>query len=141
MVPAQASEELYRVGDDPDNVRDLADDLRYAEVLKRHRAENERHILAVRDSVFYPEGMTGRDWAAYRDEETYPLAKLLELAGAVSDRDPRDLERFARALRSDNKCERYWGASGCVVLGAKARSLQSQLQKALQDPEPIVRLQ
>jgi N-sulfoglucosamine sulfohydrolase len=136
----KASEELYRIADDPDNVRNLADNPAFASELTRHRAENDRHILAIRDSVFFPEGMTGREWSAYQVDDSYPLEELLELANAVSRRDPAELPRFRKAMTNDNKCVRYWGVSGGVVLGRKAALLKTDLIKRLDDSEPIIRL-
>jgi HEAT repeat protein len=137
----KASEELYRIADDPDNVRNLAADPRLADTLARLRSENDRHIRAVRDSVFYPEGMAGREWAAYQDDNVYPMDRLIPLANAVSARDPKNLPAFEQAMRSGNKCLRYWGVTGCVVLGDRARPLKDSLVARLKDDEPIVRLQ
>lgn len=137
----KASEEFYRIADDPDNVRNLAADPRFADTLSRLRAENDRHMLAIRDSVFYPEGMSGREWTAYQDAAAYPLAELITLANTVLDRDQSNLPVFEKAMRSRNKCVRYWGVMGCVVLGEAARPLKSSLGALLKDDEPIVRLQ
>lgn len=137
----KTSEELYRIADDPDNVRNLAGDSKFEEVLKRHRAENNRLLLAVRDSIFYPEGLNGRQFSAYQDDKAYPLQELLELANAASDRDPKNLPKFQRALKSANPCVRYWGATGCVVLGEKARELKPHLVMLFADSEPVIVLQ
>ena len=137
----KASEELYRIADDPDNVRNLASEPRFAGALARLRAENDHHLLAIRDCVFYPEGMTGRKWAAYQDDAVYPLGELIELANAVSKRDKSRLPDFEKAMQSQKKCVRYWGVTGCVVLGEQARPLRDSLVARLKDEEPIVRLQ
>lgn len=137
----KASEELYRVSDDPENVRNLAGNPEFAEALKKHRDENDRHILAVRDSVFFPEGMSGRKFAAYQKNESYPLTELIALGSAVSDRDPKNLPIFQRAMESGHPCIRYWGVTGCVVLGKKARELKASLVTLLGDGEPVIVLQ
>ena len=53
-------EELYAVADDPDNVHNLAGDPTRAKVLEAFRAENDRHLLSIRDSVFFAEGLGDR---------------------------------------------------------------------------------
>jgi N-sulfoglucosamine sulfohydrolase len=137
----KASEELYRIADDPDNVRNLAGDSEFADVLARMRAENDRHIRTIRDSVFYPEGMNGREFAAYQDDERYPLDQLIELANAVSARDQDNVPRFRKAMQHENPCVRYWAVAGCVVLGEQALSAEADLTRCLTDSEPVVRLQ
>ena len=137
----KASEELYHVGDDPDNVTNLADDPALAEVLKSHRRENDRHLGAIRDSVFYPEGMNGREFSTYQDEETYPMEGLIPLANAVSKRNSENLPSFERAMENENACVRYWGITGCVVLGEAALPARDSLVKRLEDEEPVNRLQ
>ena len=68
----KSSEELYRIIDDPDNVTNLAEDPASRDILLRHRAENDRHILDVRDSLFCPEGMKGRSFSFYQGDENTP---------------------------------------------------------------------
>jgi N-sulfoglucosamine sulfohydrolase len=137
----KAAEELYAIESDPDNVRNLAADPAYAEELHGLRAENERHILAIRDSVFFPEGMSGREFAAYQDEQTYPLQRLLSLAAKVSGRDAGDLPEFRNALLETNSAIRYWGVMGYIVLGKAAAGAASSLPPLLTDPEPLIRIQ
>ena len=133
-------EELYRIADDPDNVRNLASDPEFASELARHRTDNARHILDVRDSVFFPEGMGGRVWSAYQDDGAYPLSELLELASAVSAMDAKHLPRFEKAMSGDNECVRFWGVAGCVTLGREAAPLKPALVRRLDDSEPLIRL-
>ncbi len=128
-------EELYATDVDPDNVRNLAADPEFAEVLARHRAENERHMLAIRDSAFFPEGMSGREFTAYQDDTTYPLRKLQSLATSDS------VEEFVEAMNDDNLCVRYWGIMGCVIQGPRSKSARPRLQRLLEDPEPLIRIQ
>lgn len=136
----KASEELYRIADDGDNVRNLAENPEFTEVLAQHRAENDRHLLAIRDSVFYPEGMAGREWSAYQDDERYPIARLLPLATAVSERDVKHVPAFVEAMGDSNPLIRYWGVAGCVTLGSKALVAEDSLTERLADKDSFVRL-
>ncbi len=137
----KTSEELYAVDSDPDNVRNLVANPAHARELRRLRAENERHMLAIRDSVFFPEGMSGREFAAYQDERTYPLARLAALAAKVSERDSTHLPAFRSALSDPNPIVRYWGIMGCIVLGKAAAPAAALLRSSLADPEPLISLQ
>ena len=137
----KASEELYRVADDGDQVKNLAGDPEYAEELERHRAENDRHLLAIRDSVFYPEGMEGREWSAYQDDQTYPMNRLLPLATAVSEREKENLDQFIEAMTDSNPRVRYWGVAGCVSLGEDAApEARDALIGLLDDSDAVVQL-
>ena len=131
----KVKEELYRVSDDPDNIQNLADDLELAEVLAQHRAENTRHMLAIRDSAFYPEGALGREFSAYQNDESYPLEKLIAL------NDSGTLKGFLEAISDDNACVRYSAATGCLLLGEGARTAIPNLLPLLEDSDPVVQIQ
>ena len=136
----KASEELYRIADDGDNVRNLADDPQFAQVLAEHCAENDRHLLAIRDSVFYPEGIAGREYSAYQNESSYPMAQLLPLATKVSEQEVEHLPAFVEAMQDSHPLIRYWGVAGCVTLGSKAQVAEDALEERLTDNDPFVRL-
>ncbi|MFT4690939.1 MAG: sulfatase-like hydrolase/transferase [Verrucomicrobiia bacterium] len=135
----KASEELYAVDDDPDNIHNLAANPPLAETLKAMRAENDRHLLAIRDSVFFPEGMSGRNHAAYQSDDSYPLNRLLALATKVSNRS--NVSAFETAMKDSNPCVRYWGVMGCIVLGKRSAPADSVLRELLKDPESLIRIQ
>ena len=138
---AKTSEELYRVSDDPDNVQNLATDPAFAEVLEEYRSENDRHLLDIRDSVFFPEGMEGREFAAYQDETQYPLEELIVLGNAVSERNPENLESFRAAMKSRSASVRYRGVMGCIVLGEGAASAKGDLVERLKDSSSLIQIQ
>lgn len=135
------AEELYAVDTDPDNVYNLAEDPAYSETLRELRSENRRHLLAIRDSLFFPEGLQGRKFEAYQDEASYPLNRLLKLGTKVSRGSPRSLADFRQAMSDDNACVRYWGVMGCIVLGEEAAATRSDLMQRLTDPEPLIQIQ
>ncbi len=146
--PAQAqwfepksSEELYQIADDPDNVRNLATNADHRATLEICRKELSRHLSEIRDSAFFPEGMSGRNYAAYQDDAIYPLAELIPLADAVSEQNTEHLPTFQSAINSENACLRYWAVTGCVALGEKAKEAKPELVARLEDTEPAVQLQ
>jgi len=135
------SEELYAVDADSDNVHNLADEPAFAEALRELRVENDRHVAAIRDSIFFAEGLRGREFAAYQDDATYPLERLLTLGTQVSERTPKNLADFRKAMSDPNSCIRYWGVMGCIVLGREAASAHPDLTQRLTDSEPLIQIQ
>jgi arylsulfatase A-like enzyme len=137
----KAAEELYAVAEDPDNVHNLAGQRDYDAVLAELRAENDRHIAAIRDSVFYAEGLQGREFEAYQSDDSYPLDVLTRLANKVSAADPANMADFRQAMSHPNRCVRYWGVMGCVVLGKRAEPARPDLIQRLADSEPLIQIQ
>lgn len=55
MAPQKPREELYDCDADPHEIHNLADDPKYADVLKRLRSEHEKWSDEIRDTGFLPE--------------------------------------------------------------------------------------
>jgi hypothetical protein len=128
-------EELYFTVDDPDNVRNLAADPRYAAVLRAHREANKRHLLAIRDSVFFPEGTRGRGFEAYQNDASYPMKTLIEVTNTV------DVSQLIDFMQADHPLVRYWAVCGLLDQGEAARPAIPRLIELLQDEEPATRLE
>ncbi len=131
-------EELYDLKNDPDEIRNLAQSKDHQQILKRMRGELEKHILAVRDNGFIPEGSTLEGYLPSRDPGKYPLERILETANEVCRRDPAGLPGILRWMEDENECIRYWAVLGCVMLREKAGKAEAALRKHLrQDLPPI----
>jgi len=144
-LPAQffepkPAEELYHTPSDPDEVRNLAADPHYTAVLDRMRAALRQHLLHVRDNGFLPESSPQQGYDTTRDEATYPLAKILDMADLAIQRDEKNLPQFEAALDGAHEGIRYWGAMGCVMLADKARPAAGKLKAHLHDPSAGVGL-
>src|SRR5205814_3341100 len=107
------------------------------------RAELRRWILEIRDLGFLPEaelrtrfGATPPHEAVRKDPKSYPLEKILDAADLASRGEPACVD----LLKDDDPAVRYWGATGCVVRGAKGKSAEETLLKALGDASPSVRV-
>jgi len=135
------AEELYRITADPDNVHNLANDPALSDALKILREEHHRHLMSIRDSLLYPEGISGRHFDAYQTETHYPMKRLLPLAQKVTDRSPEHLDTFRRLMQDPHPCIRWWAVTGCVMLGKEAQHAAGNLAKCLTDPEPTIRIQ
>ena len=109
-------EELYDVDADPDNIKNLAADPAYADVLRKMRAANRAHLLDTRDLGFMPEPMVrrlSRDrspvWIG-EDEKLYPLDELVDLVDRLQlPSHPANADLVA-ALTDSRTVVRYWGA-------------------------------
>lgn len=129
MKPA---EELYDTENDPWEVNNLADDPDYSEVLERLREALHGWMLRIGDTGFIPEVELSRlsgDIGAYSYMRR-PEVDLGELIGAaemaIGTRSP-DLAGLLDLLKSENAALRYWGATGLLLQGEKARPLLPQI--------------
>jgi N-sulfoglucosamine sulfohydrolase len=139
------NEELYDITKDPWEVNNLANDPNYSEVLNRLRLENNRWILEIRDTGFMPEGemstrnrnMTSFD---YVHSEAYSLNKILEAATICTSRDQSKLNEIIGFMKDKSPTIRYWGATGCLILGDAAFGATDDLKNLLHDASPDVRI-
>jgi arylsulfatase A-like enzyme len=142
----KAVEELYDLRFDQDEVKNLAKLADYAEILERLRQANRQQILATHDVGFLPEGemlersSEGSPYDMARDEERYPLVRVLEAAEYAAS-DAPDAQRLLTFLQDPDSAVRYWGAMGFLIRGAVGFSVgKGALAKAVADPSPYVRI-
>ncbi len=148
LTPAQSRffqrkpfEELYDLAADRDQVRNLADDPAAWGPLGRLRAALDRHMLAVVDNGFIPEGMAIEGYQASRDKAAYPLARIMGLAGAAASGEASNLPALGKALIDIDPVVRYWAAAGHLVLGPQATSGAEALKRMMrEDAAPQVRV-
>lgn len=134
-------EELYDLANDPHELANLAGDKDHAGRLHKLRHALDRHMLAIRDNGFLPEGMAGEGWVAARNEAVYPLARVMDLASQAACGDRTNLRHLQDALASPEDVMRYWAATGLLILGADAAPARAALASAMRkDPSPYVRI-
>lgn len=138
-------EELYRVADDPFELRNLIADPRHAARAAELRAALRAEILATRDAGFIPEGMAGRlagdgTIHEYAQSGAYPLARILDLADRAGDRDAANLPAFIALLDDPHPVIRYWAAVGCLILEGRAGAAKAGLRARLDDGWADVRI-
>lgn len=138
-------EEFYAVAGDPHEIRNLAGRPEVAERQRALAAKLRAHLIATRDTGFIPEGMTrrlagGRDLIAYARGPAYPIERVVDLADLAAARDPRHLGDLQAALADPHPVIRYWGAQGCLILGAKAAPARDALRARLRDGWADVRV-
>lgn len=144
----RASEELYDLQNDPDEIKNLADSPAHKETLLRMRGALREHILAVRDVGILPEGEfheRSRESTPYElghDEKRCPLERILNMAEAASMLNPEALPALQNALEKDaDSAVRYWAALGIRMRGKETvTASEGLLRKALHDQSPYVRI-
>lgn len=143
----KASEELYDLTIDRDEVHNLAASPDHAVVLARMKTALREHILKVNDVSFLPEReMHARSGNAApfdmaRDPSKYSLARTLEAAELSSRLSASDSVAMVANLADKDSAIRYWGALGLLTRGLDAvKANQLALKRALFDDSPDVRV-
>jgi len=134
-------QELYDLRMDPDQLRNLADDAAHASTLDTLSKALDRHMLAINDNGFLPEGAPGEGWFESRDRAVYPLPRLMALGREAARGAEHDLPALAAALEDENPVVRYWGATGLLVQQTRAATYRTKLETlADHDPSAHVRV-
>ncbi|GAB2883559.1 sulfatase-like hydrolase/transferase [Streptomyces mayteni] len=140
------AEELYDLHTDPDEVRDLADDPRYAAVRERLSRALDEHLLAIHDNGFIPEGSAAEGHAASRVPGSFPIRRVKRLADLAIRREKAHIATFLHALTEANEVIRYWGVQGLLMLHTPAardlrrRHVPEALERTLADPDETPRV-
>ncbi len=142
---AKSPEELYDTESDPWEVNNLADDPHHRNVLERLRGEIIRWTRKIKDPGFIPEGeMTDRSTGTTNFDlvrrKRFPIERIIETAEMASLGDIKNLPELINRLNDRENCVRYWAATGCLILGKKAKSAVSALKKLLIDDSGDVRI-
>ncbi|MDB4385315.1 sulfatase-like hydrolase/transferase [Opitutaceae bacterium] len=141
-------EELFDLANDPDEVNNLATDPKYRDVLVRMRQANRDHMMRIRDSGFVPEallvewsrgsGKSPHDIA--RDDEQYPLAKIIATADVLLDAGDDALPKLTRLLQSKNPVVQYWALINCMVLGTEDEKITKRITALTRSPIAATRI-
>lgn len=140
------SEELYELASDPDEVRNLADDPKFAGKRKELGTAVLEWQREIRDIGFLPEeeihSRRGKS-APYElghDASLYDLDAIMETALLASARESKSLPKIIEQLQSDDSAVRYWAALGLLMQKeAAVDQARKQLRAALNDKSPNVR--
>jgi arylsulfatase A-like enzyme len=138
-------EELYRIADDPYELRNLIAEPQHVQRTARLRAALRNEMLAARDTGFIPEGMFpglagDKTIYDYAHSDAYPLERIVELADKASDRNAAHLPAFIAALDDPHPIVRYWAATGCLILQDQAEPAKAKLRERLSDDWADVRV-
>ena len=98
-----------------------------------------RWQFEIGDLGFLPEGeMHDRcgDLTPYelgRDKKKYPLAKIKAAAEKATAATPSSLGELQSMMKDKDSAIRYWGATGCIILGKDAAAAKSDLVRLCKD--------
>ncbi|MDO8545475.1 MAG: sulfatase [Opitutaceae bacterium] len=136
-------EQLFDCDADPDNVKNLAEDPAFREVLERFRVANRAHLLRIRDTGFMPEPFLrdlsgqGSPFDIGHDDKLYPIARILDVIDRLQlPASPLEADLEA-ALDDLVPAIRFWGVMAALRAPASAATL---LAPRLQDPIGSVRI-
>jgi arylsulfatase A-like enzyme len=145
--PKGSAEELYDSVSDPDNVHNLIHEPEYAGVAQRMRAALRSWQLAIYDTGLIPEEDMARRAAekgitiyeAARNPGLYNLPAYLDAADIALEADSANLPLLKGYLQSADAGLRYWGVTGCLLLGDQACAVRQILTGCLSDESHAVR--
>jgi len=134
-------EELYDLDADPDELNNLAGAPSGRAALASLRRALDRHMLAINDNGFIPEGSPLEGAENARAPGAYPLAKVMALAALAAARNPANLPVLRDGLADGNEVIRYWSGLGLVMLGPGARPAAADIAARLSaEPSPQVKV-
>jgi N-sulfoglucosamine sulfohydrolase len=141
----RASEELYDLTEDSDELNNLAAvaDARFT--LNAMREQLRQRMVELRDPGLIPEGMVeqliGEQTVyEYAQSGAYPIERVIEIADLATSRNATALQAVLVATNDSHPVIRYWAATGCLILKAQAAGAKSQLRKLLADDFDDVRV-
>jgi arylsulfatase A-like enzyme len=140
-------EELYDLQNDPDEVNNLAGSKEHASILKKLRKAQRKHLIAIQDVGFLPEGEMHERSAGNspydmaRVKGKYPMKRILKAAEMASNLNPDNLSKLEKMLKDKDSAVRYWAAMGILMRGEDAvKNSSSDLKDAMNDASPYVRI-
>ncbi|MBI2421976.1 MAG: sulfatase-like hydrolase/transferase [Candidatus Hydrogenedentes bacterium] len=144
LFEGKPAEELYDTTADPHEINNLSALPEFEPILLRMRKTLEAQMIAVSDTGLIPEwSMLQRagDRAPQDALDLKPdeLRTWLDAAWIANQRDAGRLPELLALLSNADSTLRYWGAVGCLALGAPEAS-RKPLLDVLEDTELDVRV-
>lgn len=142
---ARQPEQLYDLGKDPHEIKNLAADPAYASVLVAMRRELQNKIKSLPDVGFFPESVflseSQGNGEAFGQKNKEQIARLVDIADLQLRAFPEAKGQIAKALSSKQPQERYWGLITCAAFGKQAAPFYKKAEKlAASDPNGLVRV-
>ena len=136
-------EELYHTKTDPWETKNLAENPKYAHILKQMRQANRKWIISIYDAGFIPEAdlclrAGNMPIYDYMRSDKVDLPNIINAAETATQGNPENLERLKSYLKNKDSAVRYWGAVGLLILKQRAVPAADQLTETLNDKYPNV---
>jgi arylsulfatase A-like enzyme len=148
MADSKPPEELYDLRRDPHEIRNLAGDRSYREVLERFREAHESWMDQTGDLGLLPESELeirerelGSRYAILRQPGTEGLNQRLRQLARLASGGEEGAAALREALKHEkDAAARYWAATGLGNLREKAGPAAEDLRAALADSSWAVRI-
>lgn len=135
---SKPTEELFDTENDPWEINNLASKPEYQSVLLRMRKANQDWMLCIKDTGFIPEadlmdrtkGTTSYD---YMRSGKFKLEPIINAAELATTPNVKNIPKLINLLQNSDAAIRYWGATGLLILGDKAKPAIAALKVAAMD--------
>lgn len=139
-------EMLFDLKEDPFELKNLANDPKYAEKLEELRQVNSKFLRDSKDLGFIPRDVRteltkqGHSLYTWIRQTKYPHQMLITAAEDASSADAARLPGLIRYIEHNRPEIRFWGASGCTYLASlgKLPKVPGQLRKLINDESEAV---
>ena len=136
------TEMLFDLNEDPFELKNLADNENYRDILSKFRSAISQHVREIKDLGFMIISAREKSQPLYTwvRENEYPHNELITAAEIASTDNPQNLEKLLEYLQSDLPEFRFWGASGLAHLGNRQiiSDCPPALLNAMEDTNPEV---
>ena len=147
LAPEKPVEELYDLKTDPHEIKNLAADPKFKNILEKMRNVHLQWVQGTKDVGLIPEPEImqrekkyGSRYAILRQPNGDELNKRLGQTAALASQGKQGLPKLTKALDDVDAAIRYWAATGIGNIGTDATSTENKINKALSDPSPSVRV-
>lgn len=145
--PTKPVEELYDTQTDPHEIRNLAADRTYDDVLERMREAHQHWVARTKDLGLVAEPIlaererrVGHRYGILRRQSGDELAVRLAATAVAASQGVSALAELVEALSDRDAAVRYWGAVGIGNVATVNRSAASAVRAALDDSSAVVRI-
>ena len=141
----RAPEALYNIDEDPHEIKNLAKDKNYIEILLDLRIKLNDHLVSINDLSFIPEphllenGLD--DIVSYSEKNKDLISRLIKISDLSLNDYKQVSSKIQDALNDINPWVRYWGLIVSSSFGSKALENKKQINSIFEnDPENLVRM-
>ncbi len=141
----RAPEALYNINEDPHEIKNLAKDKNYIEILLDLRTKLNDHLVSINDLSFIPEphllenGLD--DIVSYSEKNKDLISRLIKISDLSLNDYKQVSSKIQDALNDINPWVRYWGLIVSSSFGSKALENKKQINSIFEnDPENLVRM-
>ena len=141
----RAHEALYNIDEDPHEIKNLAKDKNYIEILLDLRTKLNDHLVSINDLSFIPEphllenGLD--DIVSYSEKNKDLISRLIKISDLSLNDYKQVSSKIQDALNDINPWVRYWGLIVSSSFASKALENTKQINSIFEnDPENLVRM-